>query len=451
MLIRKLNRLKYQNNHLDNKLDWLEFCSKLKIRSGGSITNFIPYSYQIDIVNAIKSGNTIIAKSRQLGVSETVCSYLLWRAYTEPGYLAVIFSRTQTDSSLLARRVNRMLQGAGLTTKTDNLRDIELEIGGRLLFKNSSPDCGRGLESVCDVFFDEYAFLDNDKHVYAAVIPSQQMVVDSRLIIVSTPNGTNNHFFDLLNEGNSVPLDVQLSKTESEPYIQWKDDGNWNKILLHWKIHPIYGSDCNFLENIRKKRKLTTDKIKQEYCINFNTVTESYFPSEIIQKNIEDIETGYIKGIAYCGIDPSGQGKDYTVAVIGVVSDDKIYIDQIYRKQKTTFQISCFEIGNLLNQRDCFNVGIEKNGIGVVWLEELSKKLDLVNFHGIETTGSSKPVMLARVKFLLENERLKLPNYKLLVNEFLSFTTESLNNETDDMVMAIAMLIECVNFNLWNY
>ena len=169
------------------------------------------------------------------------------------------------------------------------------------------------MESVCDIFFDEYAFLDNDRHVYAAVIPAQQMVVDSRLVLVSTPNGTNNHFYELLKDDL---LDLQISKLDQQPYIHWMDNGNWNKLLIHWKIHPIYGNDVDFLENIKKKRKLTSDKIKQEYCLNFNTVTESYFNSEIIQKNIEDIETDYIKGITYCGIDPSGQGKDYTVAVI---------------------------------------------------------------------------------------------------------------------------------------
>ena len=446
MLTRKID-FNPKNNRLPN-LSWYDFCCQLKVRSGGKITAFIPYDYQIDIVEKIKSGNTIIAKSRQLGVSETVCSYLLWRAYTEPGYLAVIFSRTQTDSSLLARRVNRMIASIGLSTKTDNLRDIELENGGRLLFKNSSPDCGRGLESVCDIFFDEYAFLDNDRHVYAAVIPAQQMVVDSRLILVSTPNGTNNHFYELLKDDL---LDVQIAKLDQQPYIHWIDNGNWNKLLIHWKSHPIYGNDVDFLENIKKKRKLTSDKIKQEYCLNFNTVTESYFNSEIIQKNIEDIETDYIKGITYCGIDPSGQGKDYTVAVIGVVKDDVVYIDQIYRKQKTSFQVSCFEIGNILNARDCFNVGIEKNGIGVVWLEELSKKFDLVTFHGINTTGNSKPVMLARLKFLLENDRLKIPNYKPLIEEFLAFSVDSIDNKSDDIVMAVCMLLEAVNLTLWNY
>lgn len=446
MLTRKID-INQKNNRLPN-LSWYDFCCQLKVRSGGKITSFVPYDYQTDIVEKIKSGNTIIAKSRQLGVSETVCSYLLWRAYTEPGYLAVIFSRTQTDSSLLARRVNRMITSIGLSTKTDNLRDIELENGGRLLFKNSSPDCGRGLESVCDIFFDEYAFLDNDRHVYAAVIPSQQMVVDSRLILVSTPNGTNNHFYELLKDDL---LDIQISKLDNQPYIHWMDNGNWNKLLIHWKVHPIYGNDIDFLDNIKKKRKLTSDKIKQEYCLNFNTVTESYFNSEIIQKNIEDIETDYIKGITYCGIDPSGQGKDYTVAVIGVVKDDIVYIDQIYRKQKTSFQVSCFEIGNILNARDCFNVGIEKNGIGVVWLEELSKKFDLVSFHGINTTGNSKPVMLARLKFLLENERLKIPNYKPLIEEFLAFSVDSIDNKSDDIVMAVCMLLEAVNLTLWNY
>lgn len=446
MLIRKI----LKTNKVKN-ISWYDFTSNLHVRTGGKIEKFIPYDYQIDVISKIQSGNVIIAKSRQLGISETVCSYLLWRAYTEPGYLAVIFSRTQTDSSLLARRVKRMLESAGIHTLTDNLRDIELKNGGRLLFKNSSPDCGRGIESVCDIFFDEYAFLTNDREVFSAVIPTQQMVKNSRLIVVSTPNGINNHFYDLLSQDNEKNLVDYLSKLDSEPYQFWVDNGGWNKILISWKIHPIYGNDNNFLDSIKKKRKLSNDKIKQEYCLNFDIVNESYFSTEIVQSNVENIETGYLKGSTYCGIDPSGQGKDYTVAVIGVVNDNTIYIDQIYRKQKTTFQISCFEIGNILNSRDCFNVGIEKNGIGIVWLEELSKKFDLVNFHGINTTSNSKPVMLERVKFLLENGRLKLPNNKHLIDEFLSFSLDSSENKNDDIVMAVCMLVETVNITIWNY
>ena len=135
----KYNQLNISNN-------WLDFARKCKIRSGGNVVYFDPYQYQIDLVNLMINHSVCVVKSRQLGISETITNFMLWRACLNPGYLGLVFSKTQTDSSLIARRMKRMIESLGLKTATENLTDIEINGGGRILFRNSNPDSARGIE-----------------------------------------------------------------------------------------------------------------------------------------------------------------------------------------------------------------------------------------------------------------------------------------------------------------
>ena len=53
--------------------NWPSFAQRTWIRTSGTVAPFDPYSYQIDLINSINANpNTIVNKSRQTGVSETV-------------------------------------------------------------------------------------------------------------------------------------------------------------------------------------------------------------------------------------------------------------------------------------------------------------------------------------------------------------------------------------------
>ncbi len=85
---------------------WLDFARLCKIRSGTQFINFEPYFYQKEIVDLIEARKfTCIAKTRQLGVSELICNYFVWKALKNSGYVAVILSKNQSDTSALAKRV----------------------------------------------------------------------------------------------------------------------------------------------------------------------------------------------------------------------------------------------------------------------------------------------------------------------------------------------------------
>lgn len=443
--------------------NWVDFAPMCKIRSGGNVVKFHPYDYQIDLVNLILERSVCIVKSRQLGISETITCFMLWRACLNPGYLGLVFSKTQTDSSLLARRMKRMIQSLGLKTVTENLSDIEIKGKGRILFRNSKPDSARGIESVCDVFLDELAFLDTAKEVYDALAPSMQMVGDkARVIAVSTPDGKSGFFYDLLNSNNRdkdvETICEQASKGETEPYHTWVDSGGWGKVLIHWRVHPKYGINPNFLTEVHEKQKLSWDIIEREYNLSFKDSAVGVFSSDLIRKNaIGEIEETIDKEAEYyCGLDTATIGSDYTVLSILKLNDNIYTLVNLYRKRQQTSEYHQYQIGKLINQYKPAKVAIEvTGGVGQIYLEQLSRQFPNIRFEGLKTTGDSKPSMIQNMILALERSALIYPEKSPLIDEMLSFRRdgkklEAASGKHDDCVMSVAFALYISPFNRKN-
>ena len=184
---------------------WQDFAGLCQVRSGSKIIAFNPYPYQIEVVRALEKRNIIVAKTRQLGLTETLANWALWRAIRDPGFMGLFLSKTQKDTSAIARRVKRSIESLGgvIKLRTDNVCDLEIMGGGRLLFANSSPNGVRGLESVSFCLVDEAAFVDGIEGIYTSLGPAISSGGDgARIAIVSTPNGQSGWFWQQLTQNN---------------------------------------------------------------------------------------------------------------------------------------------------------------------------------------------------------------------------------------------------------
>lgn len=456
---RKRNQKQEQTDtQLQIPKNWADFARMVKIRSGGDVKPFNPYPYQEELVELMLERSVCVVKSRQLGISESITSFMLWRACLNPGYLGLVFSKTQTDSSLLARRMRRMIASLGLKTATENLSDIEILGRGRVLFRNSKPESARGIESVVDVFLDELAFLESGKEVYDALAPAMQMVGDkARVFAVSTPNGKAGFYWDLFNNGNEGRdveiLCSQASKGESKPFQYWIDTGGWAKVLIHWKVHLIYGSDSKFLENVHEKQKLSWTTINQEYNLSFSESESAVFSVNIIRQcAIGFLESDVDKEADYyIGLDTSTTGEDYCVAIVLKVKSNKCSVVQIYRKRQQTSEYHLYQIGEMINRYNPAIVGIEvTGGVGHLYLENLSKQFKSTEFKGIRTTGDSKPAMISTLQLALESQELKFPSNSPITEELLNFRRidkklEAAQGKHDDCVMALSFALSVKN------
>ena len=281
--------------------NWPAFARRTWIRTSGTVAPFDPYSYQVDLVNSINAhANTIVNKSRQTGVSETVCNYLLCRALTERGFAAVIFSKTQQDASELGRRVRAMansLRGETVRYLTDSNTQLAFEGRGTLYFLPASPRAARGIPSCSVLFMDEAAFLEGAAEIYRGAMPTLSMVGDAaKVIVVSTPDTELDWFGQLWHA----------------------DEGDWNKVAIHYSQHPIYGADPEWARRTRESRRMTLAAWNSEYELQFGATDTQVYPNELIAHASRGHwrECGSINRSYVIGIDPNAGGNDYFTAIV---------------------------------------------------------------------------------------------------------------------------------------
>ena len=435
---------------------WVEFARLCQIRSGDRLVYFDPYHYQIKLVELLQDHSCIVTKSRQLGITETISNWMLWNAAINPAYLAVILSKSQADTSNIAKRLRRTIDGLSdyIELKTNSVLDIELKSGGRILFRNSSPNGVRGLESVSAILYDEASFVDGIDEIYTASVPSTTMVGDkARLIILSTPNGKQGFYWDKLagnnDDRNLEKVCEQVRDGSINPLQYWIDEAGWGKFIIHWKAHPIHGKNPNYLQDIQRKYQLSEAKVRQEYDLSFLDSDVSVFSAELVRSNADgysetqaDKQSNY-----YLGIDTSTLGNDYTVAVVLKQVDNCFYLVDMYRKRKMSSDYNIYHVGELINKFKPEKIAIEvTGGTGQIYLEQLSSEHQGFKFEAIKTTGDSKPAMVERLLLALEKSCFKYPESHPLIEELLNFRRqgkklEAVTGKHDDLVMACCFAI----------
>ena len=433
---------------------WSDFARLCKIRSGNKIINFEPYDYQILLSDLIdKHQTSVITKARQLGLTELIANKFLHKAAKNPAYLAVIFSKTQSDTSNIAKRLRRTIDSLEgyLELNTNSTIDIALNNGGRILFRNSTPNGARGLESVSDVLLDESAFVEGINEIYAATSFCTSMVGDeARTVILSTPNGQSGWYWEKLSSNNAdkdvLNICEEMKTGKIEPIQYWIDDNNWLKFCLHWLAHPVYSTIPDYLKVIKQRFQLPDNIIEQEFNLSFLHSEETVFSAELVRINSTGILDDIREDTAryYIGVDTSNLGNDYTVAIVLKLVDDIYSVAAIYRKRKMTSDYDIYQISDLIDKYKPDKVGIEvTGGTGQVYLEQLAKINTSIRFEAIKTTKDSKPQMINRLILALEQNKLTFPSNSPIVDELLSYRKigiklEASQGKHDDCVMSLA-------------
>lgn len=446
---------------------WSDFARLCFIRSGSRIIPFEPYNYQIDLCKALdQHGFVMVAKTRQLGITETIACKFLHLAALNPGFTAIILSKSQADASNIAKRVCRMISGTNnlIKLKTANLTDLELENGGRLIFRPSNPNSTRGLESIGGILIDECAFIDKIEDIYTAVMPTIEMCKKPIVALVSTPNGASGFFWDRLVSSNGEHDFLQkcqdIKEDNIDPYQLWVDENDWVKSIIHWKAHPIYSKKDNYLENISKTKQLSLTAVKQEYDLEFIDSQSNVFNSKLVYNAIIDpseIHPTRFNRLKHIGIDPNFGGGDYCVALVlgsqavlnqeGGGTKRKYTVLDLYRDNRASIDKNLSGIFKTIDKYTRKKIGVEVNSGGRIYSERLSQNLNCRNIIEIQTTQILKIQMIERIVLRLEEGLLKIPKGHPLIEELLSFRRDGRkmnapSGKHDDCVMALAFALE---------
>ncbi len=461
------NRLRIDSGRTNRKQvlpnSWADFAALTEIRSGDGIVKFNPYSYQQSLIELVETHKlTIVGKSRQLGISETVCNYFLYRACVDRSVLAVILSLGQRETIDLARRVRFAIESLaplGITTVTDTLTDIQISGGGRLLFRPSNENSTRGLPAVTHCLIDEAGFVDKVDRIYQAIVPATSTVAEPHIVVVSTPNGATGWYHSMLaNGGEDLGATTDAMRDGSIAPLQSWSRGTTGKMLIHWKCHPKFGKQTDYLDRIALETGLSEVVISQEYDLSFNDRDEAVFSAAIVRgtATLDILSKEHNPDLRYyIGVDAAGAGADYTVAIVLGFDGTKNQYSAVdmYRSRKGSIEGDIYKIGELIDKYCPLNVVVESNGVGQVFLEQIGSTHRSTKIEGFHTSQDSKHAAIERLHLALEKQMVRLPKSSPIVTELLSFRRvgkrlEAAPNSHDDTVMALALCLAGSDFKV---
>lgn len=424
------------------------------IKSGSQFVPFLLYDYQREMIRLIDlHRRVLIFKVRQVGASETMVMRMLHHALLNPAFSGVVLSIGQTESSKLAARGKQMVSALqGLRWATNNTQELQPQDGGTLSFRPSTPNAVRGLPSVTWLLFDECDFIPNIDEMYAGAAPSQKMAGDdARTIMISTmsPSGELGYLWRMLAAGNSASeVRQNIDRARETGFYHWVDESGWCKILIHWKAHPVYGLDPDYLARTQSEERLTDDQLGREYDLQIPKAGASLFNPEAVERQAIGQWAGPSRHRRYLmGVDPNFGGSDYFVAQVWDVTTLPYSLVAEYRQNNHPVEQSLVALMNLVNQYRPLICAVEANGGGAIVMERMVTLCPHTRFEKVVTSRQTKLQNTDRVAVAVSQEELIYPSDWVGIQEMLNFSAQSREATYghDDCVMAMAHAFAWIN------
>jgi len=392
-----------------------------------------------------------------------VSIYALWFAIFHSDKTIGIVSNKESSAKMILARVKRMYESLPVWLKpgvTEYAKTATtFDNNSRLIIAATSPDAMRG-EAVNLLICDEFAFVDGHKaeEFWSANYPTISSSKQSKIIVISTPNGMFNIFHRLYTQ----------AERKKNSFIHTK---------ISWESVP--GRDKEWA--LEQLKNLGEQQFAQEFAVEFlgstntliNTVTLDTLLSGIKQPKIVDLN-GKLKiyekpkeGAQYViGVDPAkGTGENNSVMqVLRVDSLSPVRMKQVaVFKDNNTDVYNFSEILNRLSKY--YNnslLMVENNGEGSAVIERIWWEYEnegLVNTGaktinlGIRASRTTKPKAILLMKKLIEDGSVALYDSDT-IEELASFIEENGKffgkDKPDDCVSALYWAIYVLNMNVFD-
>ena len=249
----------------DDPIYFLENYVKI-VHVDEGLVPFKMYDYQKKLVEAIiENRNVIVKTGRQVGKTTTTIGWLLhYVLFNEDKIVGILANKAVTAREILSRvqtayqHLPKFLQ-QGL--REWNKGSMELENGSKVIASSTSSSAIRGFSFSC-ILLDEFAHVQ--RHIanefIRSVYPTISSGKDTKVIIVSTPNG-----FNLF-------------------YKFWNDAENGNNTFYPFKVH---WSNVPGRDEVWHKRTVSTigeDSFRQEYEAEFLGSMNTLISTEKLQE-----------------------------------------------------------------------------------------------------------------------------------------------------------------------
>lgn len=400
------------------------------------------YDVEVDSVEHEYYANNITSHN-----TTTVGIYALWYAmYNKDKVVAILANNAAMAKSILAEikdAYEEMPEFLKPGVKEYNAHSVIFDNGCKIIARATSPNAIRG-ETINLLILDEFAHVDNHicEPFWTANYPTLT-ATEGQCIIISTPNGTGNLYFDIWQkairtENSFVPIKVDWWEVEGRDE-EWKKETIKNIGLV--KFNQEY--NCQFQGS-------TITLIDADFIIKHLKSENPIATPDAYTKIWEYPKTGRKYVIV---IDTSaGVGSDYSVMNVFDITEYPFKpATQVasYRRNTITppaFSELLYDSAKVWN--DAYIIG-EINGLSKEPLSRLQEK-EYENIYfdyddesiGVYADRTSKPKACMWFKEELENGRIHIRDQET-INEIGYFeevkpgiyrAKEGKNNH-DDMVM----------------
>jgi hypothetical protein len=413
---------------------------------------------------------------RQTGKTTTAAGYLLWFAMFIPDSTILIAAHKYTGAQEIMNRVRYAYElcpdhiRCGATSY--NKQSIEFDNGSRIVAQTTTETTGRGM-SLSLLYADEFAFVPPNVATEFWTSISPTLATGGKAIITSTPNSDEDQFAQIWKEAN----------------YRFDEHGNQAKIgrngffpfKAHWSEHPERDEKWAEVERSR----IGEERFRREHEVEFLVFDETLINS-IKLSTLEGRDPFMKMGQArwykrikthssyIVALDPSlGTGGDpAAIQILEIPSFEQV---AEWQHNLTPIQGQVRILRDLCNyiNDECAKHGsqaniyysVENNAVGeaaLVAIDELGeqsipglflsepiKKGHIRRFRkGFNTTHSSKIAICAKLKHLIESDRLKLFS-KPLISELKTYVAKGISFEGkagshDDLVSSLLLALRMV-------
>lgn len=395
-------------------LYFLNFVTIVTLDGGRKKLGDLLYPFQKDMIRMCKDHRYLsFLFCRQAGKSTCVGAFALWYAIFHKDKFIGIASNKGSSSKDILRRIKIMYEELPFWLKPGvveyNKLSIEFENGSKIETSATTEDTFRG-RSINILILDEFGFVSDGiaRQFYASVYPAVAQSEESKIIIISTPNGVFNLFHEIYTGAEK--------KTNDFEYLR-----------IPWSMVP--GRDSKWRDT--QLKNLGATRFNQEFEVQFhgsaNTVINAK-AIEFLNSGIEEpqeVDLGErlrifnrpIKGSKYImGVDPAkGTGEhDATIQIYKINSFAPVRLENV-----ATFQSNVtdtYELSSIINRLSIYYndaiIFIENNGEGATVSQNLWWVFENPNLYnsgnkeneiGIRATKATKPKAVVTMKKLIED------------------------------------------------
>lgn len=348
-----------------------------------------------------------------------------------PNFL--IASASQLQASKVLREIKEAFRSMPEAIMPEFEKDTETELhlasGPKLVSLPANPQTVRGFSGA--VALDEFGVLNrkDSEALYEALLPT--LVKGYNMVVVSTPRGKNNLFYDLCNPKYDDNGEIVGIRADKIIRVHWTEVPHIKKAVLEMD-----------LEN-----KMTKKSFLQEFCCEFvDEGDNSLFDAELIKgrfvdRGLEFIDASGIEFVqgdicpeklirhdvrsqydsVFIGFDPAISFDGSCVSVWGVKNNEWVQIFLRVLPKGMEVSAQCDYVSRLAQFFNATKVGLDSTGgMGLAFLQRLRDTRIGHLVLPITFTSILKTKEYAEIKNKMQGHVMKSPEHHEMIKQFMN-------------------------------